>query len=220
MDGGAFLDRLEPPERAELDAAATVRSFDRGVTVFHEGDDAGAVLVLSRGLVKVVTRAPDGREVVLGLAGPGDLLGELSAVTGTPRSAGAVALEDVEAIGVPGSAFRALLERHPRVALVLLDLVAARLRAVDRKHLEYATHGVLGRVALRLVELAERSGRPVPGGIEISVGLTQDELAGWTGASREAVSKALTALRALGWITTARRSITVLDLEALRSCAS
>jgi CRP/FNR family transcriptional regulator, cyclic AMP receptor protein len=102
----------------------------------------------------------------------------------------------------------------------LLSVLAARLREADRQRAEYAGYDVLGRVARRLVEPAERFGRPGPEGLEITLAISQQELAGWTGASREATSKALTTLRSLGWVETRRRRLVVRDLEALRSHAA
>jgi CRP/FNR family cyclic AMP-dependent transcriptional regulator len=212
----AFLEELEPSDREEFIALALARRFARGVAIFHAGDDRGSVMVVQAGHVKVATIARDGREVVLGVDGPGELLGELSAIDGTTRSATITALDAVEVLSVPGEAFRALLERRPRIALVLLRRVAARLRAADRQLLEYASYDVLGRVAHRLLKLAEHSGPGGPDGVVIDLALTQDDLAAWTAASREAVSKALSAMQKLGWIQTGRRTIIVRDIEALR----
>jgi CRP-like cAMP-binding protein len=72
------------------------------------------------------------------------------------------------------------------------------------------------RVAQRLVELADRYGEPEKNSVRVGVPLTQEELAGWVGASREAVSKALRSLRARGWIETGRRTVIIHDLAALR----
>ena len=116
--------------------------------------------------------------------------------------------------------FRAFLQRHPRVALLLLEMLSWRLRDADRKRVEYAAFDSVGRVASRLVELAGEHGVTKGGGVEITLPLSQEELAGWTGSSREAVSKALHTLRELGWVKTDRRRITVLDIEALRRRSS
>lgn len=212
----AFLEQLEPADREEFIALASTRRFPRGVAIFHAGDDRGSVMVIQAGHVKVASIGRDGREVVLGVDGPGELLGELSAIDATPRSATITTLDAVEMLSVPGEAFRALLERRPRIALVLLRGVASRLRAADRQLLEYAAYDVLGRVAHRLLKLAEQSGTASPDGVLIDLALTQEDLAAWTTASREAVSKALSAMRKLGWIQTRRRTIIVCDLDALR----
>jgi CRP/FNR family cyclic AMP-dependent transcriptional regulator len=81
---------------------------------------------------------------------------------------------------------------------------------------EFGTSDTIGRVAARLVELAERYGRPSEHGVRIDLPITQEELASWVGSSREGVNKALHTLRGLHWVETERRSITVLDVEALR----
>ena len=214
-----FLAELEADERADLEQLGAVRRYRRGDVLFHQGDDAGAVLVLRGGHVKA-TMLNDGREVILAFPGPGELLGELSAVDGEPRSGTVRAVDDVEALVIPGSAFRAFLERRPRIALVLLRSVVARLRTADRQRVDYAVNDVVVRVAGRLVELCDRFGCEDGGGIDIGLSITQDELAAWAGASREAVAKAMALLRTLGWVQTERRRILVLDLPALRRYAA
>lgn len=214
-----FLAELAADERGELERLGAVRRYRRGDVLFHEGDDAGAVVVLRSGHVKA-TMLSDGREVILGFPGPGELLGELSAVDGQPRSATVRAVDEVEALVIPGSAFRGFLERRPRIALVLLSGVAERLRAADRQRVDYAVNDVVVRVAGRLVELCDRFGAEEGAGIDIGLAITQDELAAWAGASREAVAKAMALLRTLGWVQTERRRILVLDLPALRRYAT
>jgi CRP/FNR family cyclic AMP-dependent transcriptional regulator len=214
-----FLSELDADERRELEQLGSVRRYRRGDVLFHQDDDAGAVLVLLDGHVKAA-RMNDGREVILAFPGPGELLGELSAVDGEPRSGTVRAVDDIEALVIPGSAFRAFLEHRPRIALVLLRSVAARLRAADRQRVDYAVNDVVVRVAGRLVELCDRFGAEDGTGIDVGLSITQDELAAWAGASREAVAKAMALLRTLGWVQTERRRIVVLDLPALRRYAA
>ena len=214
-----FLDELDPAERSDLEALGTVRRYLRGDVLFHQGDDAGAVLVILAGHVKAAMLS-DGREVILAFPGPGELLGELSAVDGQPRSGTVRAVDEVEALVIPGSAFRAVLEHRPRIAFVLLRSVIERLRTADRQRVDYAVNDVVVRVAGRLVELCDRFGYEDGAGIEIGLSITQDELAAWAGASREAVAKAMAVLRSLGWVQTERRRILVLDLPALRRYAT
>ena len=171
-----FLEALTEEEAAALHAVGIRRTYGPNVTLFHEGDDAGSVAVLLEGNVKVVSLAA-GRDTIVSLRGPGELLGELAAIDGHPRSASVTTIEPVEALLVPGSAFAALLERHPRVALVILRSVAGRLRDSDLHQVEYAGHDVLGRVARRLVDLSERFGSPAEGRIEIAMTLSQEDLA-------------------------------------------
>jgi CRP/FNR family transcriptional regulator, cyclic AMP receptor protein len=214
-----FLDALTEDEAADLHAAGRRRSYGANTTLFHEGDDAGPVVVLLAGRAKVATIGGAGREAIMAVRGPGDLIGELSAIDGGPRSGTVTTLEPAEALLVPGSAFAGLLERRPRIALVILRMVAGRLRYADSQQTQFATHDVVGRVAQRLVELGERFGEREGDRIEIALPLSQEELASWTGSSREAVSKALQQLRSLDIVATGRRRITVLDPAALRQRA-
>jgi CRP/FNR family transcriptional regulator, cyclic AMP receptor protein len=219
-EGEPFLRWLRPDELHDLRSRAVTRRFPRGTILFHEGDVSGRVLVLTEGRVKVSVLSEEGREVVLSFSGSGELFGEISAVDRLPRSATVTALEASEALALAAGDFERFLEAHPRVALVLLRVLAARLRDADRERMELAVYDTIRRVARRLLDLADRFGEPTPEGVTITLPLTQEELAGWIGSSREAVSKALQTLRTLDCIETQRRRITVLNLEALRRLAA
>jgi CRP/FNR family cyclic AMP-dependent transcriptional regulator len=209
-----FLDSLSVEEADALRAAGAQRAYGPNVTLLHQADEAGPVVVLLRGRVKVaMTQA--GREAIVAVLGPGELVGELAAIDDGPRSTTVTTLEPVDALIVSRSSFAALLERRPRIALAILRMVAHRLRYADVQQAQFATHDVVGRLAQRLVELCERFGTQQERGIEIRLPLSQEELASWVGASREAVSKAFQLLRSLHIVETGRRRVTVLDLGAL-----
>lgn len=216
-EGAAFLDSLTPAERDDLFARGGRRKLRRGTFLFSEGDASEHVAVVLAGRVKASSFTTDGREVVLAVRGPGELLGELAALDRQTRSASVIALEPLEVLVVPADGFRDFLEAHARVAVSLLQTLSRRQRDADRKRIEFGAHDTEGRVGLRIVELAERYGEATEGGIRIELPLTQEELAGWTGSSREAVSKALKTLREHGLIETGRRTILVRDLAALRA---
>lgn len=208
---------LTSEEMADLTSRGVRRTFRRGAFLMTEGEASDHVIVLLRGRAKVSSYTADGKEVVLAVRGPGDILGELSAFDGEPRLATISALESIEALIVPSERFTRFLEDNSRVAVLLLQMLTHRLRDSARKQVEYGAYDTPGRVARRLIELVERYGASDGPGTRIDLSLTQDEIAGWTGASREAVSKALREFRDRGWITTGRRSIVVLDVEALRN---
>ncbi|MFI6787335.1 Crp/Fnr family transcriptional regulator [Nonomuraea sp. NPDC050383] len=214
---GEFLSMLTPEEVEALRAAGRPRRWERGSTVMSEGDTSDWVLVLTEGRVKVSSHTSSGTEVVLAVRGPGALLGEMCAIDGSPRSATVTTLEPVAGIVVRD--FPAFLQAHGRVAVLLMRLVTGRLRDADRKRVEYGAFDTTGRVATRLLELADRYGEKTNGGVRVALPLSQDELAGWTGASREAVSKALRSLRDRGLIETGRRRVVIHDLEGLRKRA-
>jgi CRP/FNR family transcriptional regulator, cyclic AMP receptor protein len=213
---GEFMARLGQADRVALTRRGRRRQYPPGASLFLEGETCSTVIVVVSGRVKVFSLTEHGDEILLAVRGPGALLGEFSAVDGAPRSASVAALEPVMALVVPIAAFIEFLREHGDAAIALLQLVTAKVRDADRKRVEAAAYDIPARVARRLVELADRFGEPDGEGVRIAVALTQDELAGWVGASREAVAKALRVLRDRGFVVTGRRTMTVLDLDGLR----
>jgi CRP-like cAMP-binding protein len=154
----SWLEGLAEPVAAGLRGLGTERRYGAGVVIFHHGDEPGSVLVLLEGRVKLAILGPQGREVILGFAGPGDLLGDVAALDGGPRSATAETVDAVRALVVPRAAFEAFLAGRPDAALALMRSLAARLRRADEQRLEFAAYDVVGRLARRLIDLCERHG--------------------------------------------------------------
>lgn len=212
-----FLRLLDDDERRALEAIATARSATRGQHVMAAGQVADHVIVLREGHVKIVGSGPEGEDVVLAFRGPGALIGEQAVVDGAPRSAAVVAVEPIEMLVIAASVFRRYLDERPHVAMALIGMLSRRLRDSDGQLVKFATSDTLGRASARLVQLCEEHGETASdGSVHILLPLTQEDLAGWIGSSLESTTKALRTMRRLQWITTARRSITVRDLEALR----
>jgi CRP-like cAMP-binding protein len=218
---GSWFTGLPAAERADLHQRGSQRRYRAGATLFLEGDLSDWVALVTDGRVKVSAATTEGKEVVLAVCGPGELLGELSAIDASPRSATATAIDAVHAQVVTGEKFRAFLAESPRASLAFLRSLSGRLRDADRRRVEFVALDSVGRVATRVMEMAERYGVVMADGTtRVDIPLSQEELAGLTGASREAVGKALQLFRQRGWIRTGRRTITILDVEGIRSRAT
>jgi CRP-like cAMP-binding protein len=216
-----FLGALTDGERRALEATGGRRRFRKGAYLFLEDDRSDHVLVILSGRVKVSSFAADGREAILALRGSGELLGELASLDGGTRSASVSAVETVDALVVSADDFRAYLEAHPRVAVMLLQSVIGKLREANRRRVEYATLDVTGRVARRLVEFSEGFGElEADGTVIVRAPISQDELASWVGASRKAIVIALRELRERGWIETTRLGFLLRDIDAIRRRAT
>ncbi len=212
----AFLDELTPAQRASLTGQARIRRHPKGVFLFHEGDAAGDVLIIEQGSVKVFVTASNGREVVVDVAEDGALLGELSALDGGDRSASAVTLGETRLITLRHDAFHAWIAEHPAVSLTLLRVLTSRIRGATRRQLEFGSSDAIGRLCQRLVDLAARQQADLAGGpVRLTLPFSQTDLAGWAGLSREAIVKALQALRQLGWVTVDGRTIELLQPAAV-----
>lgn len=218
-DGG-FLAELPPAAGEELRGLGARRRFPAGAVLFVEGDPAHEALMLLSGEVKVSVGSTEGKEIVLEVFEAGALLGELSVIDGKPRSATVTALTPVEVLAVASGSFNDFLDRHPRVLRRLLIDVIGRLRSRVRHQLEFGAGDALGRVCARLADLADRYGESADDGVVVHSPLNQSELAAWTGLSREAVVKALRALRQLEWIDVSGRTFLVRDLDRLRGRAT
>jgi CRP/FNR family transcriptional regulator, cyclic AMP receptor protein len=207
---------LGAPEWQTLEQRGRHRSYARGQVLFFEGDPGGSVIALRSGRVKVSVQTLPGRELLLAVKGPGELIGEMSALDGRPRSATATAMEAVQALVVSASVFQEFLKAHPRVALRLLQTLASELRNTDELIADRDAGDTVTRTARRLVHLAIRYGEHNGGNTRVGLALTHADLASWIGVSREATSRALSQLRLAGYITTERRFITVTNLPGLR----
>lgn len=213
---GGFVALLDPEARAALLELGRVRRYRRGATLLMQGARDDAVFVLLEGRVKVTLDTLDGREVVLTVLGPGDLLGEFEAIEPelVSRNASNVALEPVECRVFAADDLRRFLVAHPAAALELLRLTIRKVRAADRRRVDATALDASHRLAHFLVERADAQGE-----FELDFALTQEELASHIASSRESVVRALTALRTRGLIETGRRQITIRDMEGLRAYA-
>jgi CRP/FNR family transcriptional regulator, cyclic AMP receptor protein len=217
----SFLGTLDPADKAALLGVGRPRRYNRGATIIIQGDHSETVFVVIAGRVKISQVTPDGREIVLAVDGPGDLLGEFEAVDpdSGPRTAANVALEPVECREITGEEFRGVLQSHPRIALMLLRWTIRRLKAADRRRIDATSLDTTHRLARFLLELADNHPQTDLSQVDIEIQLTQEELASLIAASRDTVVRAITSLRSLGFIATARRRITILDIDALRRYA-
>jgi CRP/FNR family transcriptional regulator, cyclic AMP receptor protein len=212
----SVLGREEAAEFAGLGHLAT---YGTGDALLRQGDRSDLVHVIVAGRVRVVRLTRHGAEVLLALRGPGDVIGELAAIDPAPRSATVNAIENVSSLTITGGAFRGFLRGHPHLLLAITRTLVSRLRESDRRLVEGRVEDTRTRVARQLLELAVRYGRVADRGLDLDVPLSQEQLASWVGASREAVSLALRDLRASEGILTGRLRITIIDVDVVREAA-
>jgi CRP/FNR family cyclic AMP-dependent transcriptional regulator len=221
VDHRSYLGRLEPAERAFLLRLGHPKRFRKGARITVQGDHSDDVFLILSGLTKVTLDTMDGREIVLTVLGAGDLLGEFEVIEGMPqRAAGNVAVLPIECRVIPGDEFMAALETHPQMLLAMVRVILSRLHAADRRREASASMGVSRSLASFLVELVDRYGTSDGSVIDISIHLTQEELASLMSTSRDSAVRGLSTLRTRGQIATRRRQIVVTDLDGLRRYAS
>ncbi len=189
-------------------ASTRLMHFQRNELIFAEGDHADELFVVRSGRIAIANRSPDGRESVMALMEQGDLLGEMSLFLGEVRTAQARALEPSELLAVPFPALREILEDEPLLLWGVVALLAGRLQSTDAVLADSVFLDVTGRTAKRLLELSGDAD-------EFVLPITQEELAGMVGASRERVNKAISAFIRLGWIEQLDRRYRITDRQQL-----
>lgn len=194
--------------KALADKSSTVR-FRRGDFVFHEGDLPNALYIVTSGRIAIANRSFDGRESMVALMETGALFGEMSLFDrGEGRSTDARALKATSVLRVPFPPVAEIFEQRPQLLWNVVRMLCGRLRTVDGILADSVFLDVTGRTAKRLLDLAgDRE--------EFKLPLTQEELAGMVGASRERVNKSINQFIRLGWMTTTERGYRILDREQL-----
>lgn len=223
-----LLAPLSPEARSALLSAARRRSFRRGEVVFHEGDPADALHLVTSGHVAVQVATPDGERATLNVLGPGSHVGELALLPGhqsQQRSATVLALSAAETRVLSAGAFHAVRQEFPAVDQILVDLLAERVRELSDRLLETMYVGLDRRVhrcLLRLHEVygeqaagAGGPGSPGGGGAPVVVPLTQDQLSDLVGGTRPSVNQVLQRLQDQRVIELARGRVVVLDRATL-----
>ncbi len=213
LTGSELFSALDEEALARVAVRASTVQLDRNDTLFNEGDEADDLYVVLSGRVAIAKHSPDGRESLVALMGPGDMFGEMPLFDDEPRSASVRALERSEVARVPFDAVRAELEARPGLLWDVVAMFASRLRAAGDALADAMLLDVVGRTAKRLLELSGNAD-------EFVLPLTQEELAGLVGASRERVNKSISAFIRLGWIDQVDRHYRILQRERLAQRAS
>ena len=187
---------------------SSVQSLQRGDMLFSEGDEANDLYIVLEGRVAIANRSFDGRESVVALMESGDLFGEMPLFRPDGRSADARVLENSSVVVIPYIPVKSLYQEHPEMLWKIVDMLAERLKVMDVALADSMFLDVTGRTAKRLLELAGADE-------EFELPVTQEELAGMIGASRERVNKSLASFIKLGWLTQKGEKYVILDRNQL-----
>ena len=199
---------LETDLLERLTRHAVQRRIHRGDVLFDEGEQANELFIVASGRIAIANKSPDGRESVVALMEAGDLFGEMPLFDGQGRSAEARALTTAEIVSVPYAPIKTLYDEKPELLWGVVGMLARRLRATDEALADSVFLDVTGRTAKRLLEMAGDAD-------EFVLPVTQEELAGMVGASRERVNKAIASFIRLGWIEQGDRKYIITDREQL-----
>lgn len=195
------------------------RRYRAGSYLFLEGDDADAVHCVLRGRVQIESPRDDGRTHLRAIVGPGRLLGELGVLAAIPRTSGALAIDDVVTLRLPGEPFAAFVRSEPAAAGAMLRALA--LMVVERESVadDLLFLDLRARVAKRLLALVSDGQTWPADGTTLPESITQSDLASLAGGSRENVNRALAELQRRGLVERRGRRYVLRDVAGLRHVA-
>lgn len=212
-----FFSNLSHSEVSSLAQRLIIRRFGPDQIVFHHGDPAGLLYIITTGKVKIAHSSADGQEAVLAILGAGDFFGELALLDDSPRSATAEAIEPTETLTLHRDEFLNFLDSNPDFARHVLNILARRIRHLNKQISDIFFLDLPARLARTLLLLADQHGRQGEEGITIAVSLTQTDLAEMTGATRVSINKALGRFRRANWVQVRGKQLTILDRDALQN---
>ncbi|MEN3299956.1 Crp/Fnr family transcriptional regulator, partial [Pseudonocardia sp.] len=187
----------------------------KGEILFNEGEPGDSLYIVLSGKVKIGRRAADGRQNLIALMAPSDMVGELALFDPGPRTATATAVIDTRLARLRKQALRPWLASRPEIAEQLLRVLARRLRRTNDSLADLIFTDVPGRVAKTLLQMAGKFGSRDGGVLRVTHDLTQEEMAQLVGASRETVNKALADFAHRGWLRLEGKSVLILEPERL-----
>lgn len=199
----ALIAALPQPGLRRLAALGQTRNFAKNTVIISEGDVADTIYIMLAGRVRVYHGTADGREMVLDILGPGELIGEM-VLDGSPRSASIMTMEPCCMVVLQSATFRERVRDDPDLALLLIAELMGRVRKTSQALKQLALSDVYERLALVLTDIG---GPQRPAVIE---GLTQKDLADRIGASRDTVNRIFKQLIKGGFVEVARRRLTLL----------
>lgn len=197
----------------------SVRRFSRGDVIIAEETNTSEVYVLLSGFVRVVNHTASGEQAVLAIRTRGDLVGELAAMDGEPRSSTVVAACPTTAVMIDAPLFRTFTNEHRSVGEAVARSVVGKLRTATRYRVDTGPASVITRVARVLEHLADGHGRPAKDRLLIDAPLPQRDLASLVGTSAKSVYRAYDELRRAGAIDVAYRRVAITDAALLHRYA-
>jgi CRP/FNR family transcriptional regulator, cyclic AMP receptor protein len=204
---------LEPEAFEQLFRYAKLTTYKRGATICSKGDPGNSLFAVLSGTVKISVSSPDGRNAILNLIGPGDIVGEIAVLDGQARTADAIANTNCELYVIDRRDFLPFVRSQPTLAMKCIEILCARLRSTSDQVERVILQDLPGRLAATLLGLIEKRNLD-PEGRTIAV--TQQEISEMVGMTRESINKQLRAWAARNWVRLEHGAIVVLDAEALR----
>lgn len=214
-----LLAKLDDSALDRLVSVASERRFNNGQVIFQKGDPGTSMMAVLSGRVRISAYSEDGREIILNMVDPGQLFGEIALLDGKERSADATAMGKTEILILDRRDFLPFLEKNPKIAVQLIDVLCSRLRRTSEMVESIAFLDFGARLARLLVQMAEHYGVETERGLLIDLRISQADLGNLIASTRESVNRQLSAWTQEGVIAIDQGRIIILDQDTLEDTA-
>ena len=219
LTGSPYLADVSNAAVKALADGCLVRHYRRGTYLCHQGDPAPDVFFLLEGRVEISSVAANGNRVLHATLDTAQFLGELAALGDIPRTASALALEDVTVAVVPSADFLSFLTREPAAARNVLRALARQIDADQSLVDDLLFLDLKGRVAKRLLQMVTPSLEDLPGNGAVVPTVTHADLASLCGGSRENVTRVLSEFARRGLVERDGRRYVLKKVDGLAKIA-
>lgn len=207
-----LMNVLSDDEMDRLIPLLSERGFASRQLLFAAGEVPDRVFLILKGRVKLYHISSNGKEVIIDIAGRGDLVGDVAILEGPEHNVYARALDETVVIVICWDDFSVLVQRSPRVAFTMAEIMAHRLAGVQRTLMNLVSKPVSGRLADALLDRVR--------GDDLRLGLTHEELGQTIGTSRETVTALLSRFVALGAIESTAEGYRLVNEDLLREIST
>lgn len=214
-----FFAGLKHDELEQINHLFREEGYAPEETICFAGDPAEQLFVVADGRVKLLHYSLSGKNVLLDMLTPGEFFGSLSTLGDDVYPDTAEAQTQTCVLAIHADDFRRILEKHPQVALKVVDIMATRLRNAHERVQQLSALSVEGRIANLLLVLSKKFGKASDVGLLIQSPLTRDDMAAMTGTTTETASRVMSQFQKDGLIQTGRKWVSIIDQHALERIA-
>jgi CRP/FNR family transcriptional regulator, polysaccharide utilization system transcription regulator len=216
---GSILFKADNCNLEEIDAAKVLTSYKKGQVVFHEGAYPFGIYCVNSGKIKLSHSGDDGREQIVRLAKPGDIIGYKALLSAEKYTASAIALDDSSVCFIPKDLFMSVLQKDPSLSFEMMKILAEELRKAETKITHLAQKPVRERLAETILFIKETYGLE-PDGATLNVRLSREEIANLVGTATESAIRLLSEFKKDGLIELQGKKIKLLDVAELMRTAN
>ncbi|MDG5789379.1 Crp/Fnr family transcriptional regulator [Evansella sp. AB-P1] len=207
-----IFNHLEPVQLEQIMETVQSATYKKGETIYRAGEKSDSLYIVHKGSVKIYRLSASGKEHMVSLLHPGDFTGEYALFSESIHESYGEALEETQMCIIQRDDIHAFLEKYPAISLKILQEFSQKLERSEKQTAYFATEKVETRIALYLVELADK----LSSGKTVVLPMSRKDLAAYLGTTPETISRKIADLEAQGLLKQlSKKKLEILDVDGL-----